>query len=361
MAQRMMTVTIASLALVLGLGAVAAEPAHAAQPVGAVNVPGGHLNVRSGPSATHEDVGDLDHGTRVEPSCKVRGEMVDGASRRTSTWVAIGKDRWLSNAYLDWSTKFPVAWCEAGKTSATSAKVSAGGASLNVRERASTGSSVVDRLEDGSGVTVSCQVWGTRIEGDNAWYRLGKGRHVSGRYVSWSGGRPWLPWCGQDAPTFPRGGHQGFIDRHSAAAQESQRRTGVPASVTLAQAVLETGWGESALAVEDHNIFGMKCFGSPGDFAVGCRDYGTFECTPSGSCENQDATFRAYRSIADSYRDHGELLSGWSRYAQAMAHRGDPKRFARELQKAGYATDPKYADKLIGIMGDWNLYAYNKV
>ncbi|WP_035698697.1 glucosaminidase domain-containing protein, partial [Glycomyces tenuis] len=81
------------------------------------------------------------------------------------------------------------------------------------------------------------------------------------------------PWCGQAPPSVPGDTEQDFIDRHAAAAQESRRATGVPASVTLAQAILETGWGDSALAREDHNIFGMKCFGSPGSHAIGSVSY----------------------------------------------------------------------------------------
>ena len=127
--------------------------------------------------------------------------------------------------------------------------------------------------------------------------------------------------------------------------------TGVPASVTLAQAILETGWGKGALAREDHNLFGMKCFGSPGEHAIGCRDYATFECSPTGGCFDMKATFRAYTNVDDSYRDHGDLLANWSRYAVAMDHAGDPRRFAKEIHKAGYATDPKYSEKLIGHHG----------
>ncbi|WP_035698698.1 glucosaminidase domain-containing protein, partial [Glycomyces tenuis] len=93
--------------------------------------------------------------------------------------------------------------------------------------------------------------------------------------------------------------------------------------------------------------------------AIGCRDYGTFECSPTGGCFDMDASFRAYADVADSYRDHGELLSGWSRYAAAMEHADDPDRFAREIHQAGYATDPEYADKLIGLMEKYDLYRYD--
>lgn len=351
------------LALAAGAILVGALPGQANITGAIIATEGSALNVRSGPATDQKSVGTLADGASPDVYCLVRGEEISGHVRTTSTWLRIGKDRWISNAYVTWSPSRAVPWCSASTKAATIANVSTGGGELNVRAAASSGSGRQGGYADGADVSVRCQVWGQEVDGTarttGVWYRIGDKRFVSAAYIDWSTGEPWLPWCGQDAPSVPRGGNQGFIDAHAEAAQASDHATGVPASVTLAQAILETGWGGGVLAREDHNLFGMKCFGSPGDHAIGCRDYATFECSPTGGCFDMKATFRAYANVADSYRDHGDLLANWSRYATAMDHAGDPKRFAKEIHKAGYATDPKYSEKLIGIMDDYNLYQYD--
>jgi flagellar protein FlgJ len=124
-------------------------------------------------------------------------------------------------------------------------------------------------------------------------------------------------------------------------AQQGYREFGVPASVTIAQSILESGWGRSTLTKNDRNYFGIKCFsGSPGPIANGCHTYATFECTPT--CYNTTASFRTYASATDSFRDHGRFLTTNSRYKPAFAYTRDADRFLTEIWKAGYATDPDY-------------------
>jgi flagellar protein FlgJ len=351
------------LALAVGAILVGALPGYAKITGAIIATDGGALNVRFGPATDQKSVGTLAKGANPEVYCKARGEEIGGHVRTSATWLRIGKDRWISNAYVTWSPSQAVPWCSAATKEATAAQVATSGGELNVRAAASSGSGRQGGYANGTSVGVECQVWGQEVDGTarktGAWYKVGDKRYVSAGYIEWSAGEPWLPWCGQAAPSVPRGGDQGFIDAHAAAAQAGDRATGVPASVTLAQAILETGWGRGALAREDHNLFGMKCFGSPGDHAIGCRDYATFECSPTGGCFDLKATFRAYANVADSYRDHGDLLANWSRYATAMSHADDPRRFAKEIQKAGYATDPKYSEKLIGIMDGYNLYRFD--
>ncbi|WP_051704117.1 sporangiospore maturation cell wall hydrolase GsmA [Glycomyces sp. NRRL B-16210] len=351
------------LALAAGAVLVVALPAQAAVTGATVSTASGPLNVRSGPATDQKVVASLNRGAAVSVVCKVRGEHVSGHVRNSSTWLRLGADRWIADAYVAWSPARNVPWCTASGKEATGAKVATAGGELNVRAAAKSSSDRRGAYPNGTAVAVECQVWGQQVDGTagktGVWYKIGDKRYVSAAYIKWSKGQPWLPWCGQDPPTIPRGGNAGFIKAQAPAAKASDKATGVPASVTLAQAILETGWGRGALAREDHNLFGMKCFGSPGAHAVGCRDYATFECSPTAGCFDIKATFRAYGSVADSYRDHGDLLANWSRYATAMKHADDPKRFAKEIQKAGYATDPKYADKLIGIMDQYNLYQYD--
>jgi flagellar protein FlgJ len=147
-----------------------------------------------------------------------------------------------------------------------------------------------------------------------------------------------------------------FILTAAEAARESQRVTGVPASVTIAQAILETFWGTSRLARENNNYFGIKAREHPG--TAGVVWYDVWEVI-NGASVMQSAPFRAYKSPADSFVDHGQFFQQNPRYAAALAARDDPRQFAREINRAGYATDPGYAPKLIGLMDRFNLYAYD--
>jgi flagellar protein FlgJ len=133
----------------------------------------------------------------------------------------------------------------------------------------------------------------------------------------------------------------------------------VPASVTIAQAILESGWGRSGLSLVDHNYFGIKCFGSPGTIAIGCRSYPTTECN-GNRCYRTTAQFRVYRTTADSFADHGRFLVVNQRYRKAFAYLKDPNRFAIEIHKAGYATSPTYSKNLIALMKLYNLYRFDK-
>lgn len=145
-------------------------------------------------------------------------------------------------------------------------------------------------------------------------------------------------------------------------AQAGSQEFGVPASVTLAQAVLESGWGQFHLGPAN-NYFGIKAFARGGRVDVGPIASGfvirqTHEVV-GGRDVVVSARFRSYRSLGDSMRDHGNFLRANSRYAPAFAFSRDPNGFARAIAKAGYATDPAYADKLIGIMRSNDLYRFD--
>jgi hypothetical protein len=150
-----------------------------------------------------------------------------------------------------------------------------------------------------------------------------------------------------------------FLDSIIEAAQGVDSEYGVPTSVAMGQATLESGWGTSRLTVNDKNYFGFKCTSSsePGPIAIGCHAYQTTECTPG--CHTVTAYFRVYRTAGDSFRDYGRLLSTSSRYQPAFAHVNNPDEFVRAVWRGGYATDPQYPNKVIKIMQDYNLYRYN--
>ena len=157
-----------------------------------------------------------------------------------------------------------------------------------------------------------------------------------------------------------------FIKDAGVAAKASQISTGVPASVIIAQAILESGWGKSHMGAAN-NYFGIKAFEKNGvvDFgpvATGFVDRNTKEFDKHGNAFFVVAHFRAYKDMAGSFTDHGLFLKNGPRYAGAMAayaKNKDASEFAKGLQQAGYATDPAYAVKLISIMTKNDLFKFN--
>lgn len=149
-----------------------------------------------------------------------------------------------------------------------------------------------------------------------------------------------------------------FIAYAALPAQEGMEEFDVPASVSLAQAIVESNWAQSELTVKGRNYFGIKCSGeSP--YATGCLERPTQECDENGFCAETKAKFRTYASAEDSFRDHGYFLTTNPRYDDAFDHSDDPDQFAAEIAEAGYATDPAYADKLVDLMKQYDLYQYD--
>ena len=164
-------------------------------------------------------------------------------------------------------------------------------------------------------------------------------------------GRDQLP-----TPSNAAGWQREFILSVAPGARESQRKTGVPASVTLAQAILESDWGRSKLTREAKNLFGIKAMRSPG--TAGVYNIETWEVL-GGQNVTVMAAFKAYQSLSDSIVDHGRWFHENSRYRQALQVRDDPREFARAINEAGYATDPAYSVKLITLMEKFDLFAYD--
>ena len=148
-----------------------------------------------------------------------------------------------------------------------------------------------------------------------------------------------------------------FIISIAPGARESQRKTGVPASVTLAQAILESDWGRSKLTRDAKNLFGIKAHRGPG--TAGVYNIETWEVL-GGANVTVMAAFKAYTSLSDSIVDHGRWFHENSRYRRALQVRDDPREFARAINDAGYATDPAYSAKLIALMERHDLFAYDQ-
>jgi len=139
-----------------------------------------------------------------------------------------------------------------------------------------------------------------------------------------------------------------YITKYSGLAQENMRRTGIPASITLAQGILESNFGNSKLARKANNHFGIKC-GNNWDGPTFIQD------------DDEDREcFRKYESVYHSFRDHSNFLVGKERYAFLFKlSPKDYKGWANGLQKAGYATNPNYANLLIRLIEERNLHIYD--
>jgi flagellum-specific peptidoglycan hydrolase FlgJ len=159
-------------------------------------------------------------------------------------------------------------------------------------------------------------------------------------------------------PTLGGTPQEQFIASIAEAAVQSADDTGVPASVTIAQAILESYWGSSRLAQEANNYFGIKAQARGG--SAGSIWFDVWEVI-GGRSVMQSQAFRAYNTIAESFVDHGRFFVENARYGAAMAAKNDAQQFAREVNRAGYATDPAYASKLIGLMNRYDLYRYDDV
>ena len=145
---------------------------------------------------------------------------------------------------------------------------------------------------------------------------------------------------------------QAFISQIAPGAMAAQSRYGIPAAVTIAQAIDESGWGQSALAIRDNNLFGIKGAGPAGSDVLPTQEF------ENGQWVTINAAFRVYYNVAQSIADHTELLATNPSYQQAMADRHLPDAFATDLTGV-YATDPQYGSNLIAIMRLYNLYRYD--
>ena len=145
---------------------------------------------------------------------------------------------------------------------------------------------------------------------------------------------------------------QAFISLVAPGAIAAQQRYGVPAAVTIAQAIEESAWGRSGLAAQYHNLFGIKGTGPAGSVSLPTSEF------QGGRWVSIDAQFRVYHNDAESIADHAELLATSGYYTRAMADRGVPDAFANDLTGV-YATDPEYGANLIALMRLYNLYQFD--
>ena len=142
--------------------------------------------------------------------------------------------------------------------------------------------------------------------------------------------------------------YDNYIRKYAPTAVSEMKRTGVPASITLAQGLVESAAGQSTLASKSNNHFGIKCHSDWKGKKTYQDDDKAKEC------------FRVYSNATASFKDHSDFLRYQDRYKSLFEL--DPTDYvgwARGLKKAGYATDPKYAEKLIKVIEDYELYRYD--
>ena len=139
-----------------------------------------------------------------------------------------------------------------------------------------------------------------------------------------------------------------YIEQYKEIAKDNMRTHGIPASITLSQGILESGSGNGRLAKEANNHFGIKCHTGWTGEKIHHDDDALQEC------------FRKYRHASESFRDHSLFLTSRSRYSDLfLLKKDDYQSWAKGLRKAGYATDPKYPDKLISLIERYQLYRYD--
>ncbi|RLA21187.1 MAG: flagellar assembly peptidoglycan hydrolase FlgJ [Gammaproteobacteria bacterium] len=148
---------------------------------------------------------------------------------------------------------------------------------------------------------------------------------------------------------------ESFIRQLTPHAEAVGKKLGVAPGLLVAQAALETGWGKSIIQNRDgsssHNLFGIK---ADSRWEGEHTEASTLEYR-EGVAIRERAHFRSYESFTESFEDYVNFLAEQPRYAKALSNSGNPEQFAFSLQQAGYATDPKYAEKIVAIYNRENL------
>ena len=145
---------------------------------------------------------------------------------------------------------------------------------------------------------------------------------------------------------------QQFLNEVVPAVVRLHRRTGLPASVVLAQAILESGWGRSPLTSRNKNLFGIKAHRRNASVLYTTTEF------KNGKSRRVKARFARYASFDDCLADYARVLSR-PRYGPARNAAHDPSAFATQLQRCGYATDPRYAAKLRQLIRKYDLTRYD--
>ncbi len=187
-------------------------------------------------------------------------------------------------------------------------------------------------------------------EGD--WLKVrynGKTGYIASRFVTPNSMPPYI----ESEKMTP----EAFFAKLAPMCKKSMKETGVPCSVTMAQAALECGWASNYLAYKANNLFSIKGKGPAGSVTIVCDEY------YNGKHVYEWGEFRKYNSWEESVCDHANFLKNNKRYAAAFKYTGanlNANKFASAIHQAGYATDPNYTSLLCDMMKRYNLYQYDK-
>lgn len=145
-------------------------------------------------------------------------------------------------------------------------------------------------------------------------------------------------------------GMESFVQQLAPAAKAIAEKLGISEQALVAQAALETGWGKHVIEDQNgnssFNLFNIKAKNNEPSITIETTEY------RDGLPLKERAEFKRYTNIAQSFEDYGQLISGSKRYQEALAQGRDSDAYVEQLQQAGYATDPNYADKIKSIMND---------
>lgn len=180
---------------------------------------------------------------------------------------------------------------------------------------------------------------------------------ICGQLAVW-GHSIWRSVHQADVSQITNAAHRKFVKQILPTAQAEQRKTGVLTSITLAQAILESNWGQSTLASKYHNLFGIKGTGKQ-SVLLQTQEY------TNNTWTTIKGRFAVYPSYAASIKAHTKLFTEgttWNKdHYKKVLTASDYRTAAQELQNAGYATDPTYAQKLIKLIKKYHLAKYDKV
>jgi Mannosyl-glycoprotein endo-beta-N-acetylglucosaminidase len=352
--RRRAAVTAAVLLSVGGWPAVGtgSAPDPAGAHVATVHTGGSRLNVRGGPSMDYPVLGHVADRDPVRIGCQLYGDPVRGDGGATPIWLRRTAGGYLAAAFLSWpASSPPVPWCATARTPP--------GGGVTVRANASTALAGLGLLGAGE-VAVTCQLAGESVAGrvrrTALWDRLPSGRYLPDADLVWRPSRPPLIWCGLPAMPPPRVG--AFVDwagRYSVAAGAAYL---TPPSVVLAQAMVASGWGTSALARSGNGYFAMPCLAGPGPFATGCRPYPARDCAVTG-CRVAAAFFRVYAAPGQSFLDSTAWFAGTPRCRPALARAGGADRVLAGLSAAG-CLDAGYAHRLAALIRAHRLDRFDR-
>jgi flagellar protein FlgJ len=205
-------------------------------------------------------------------------------------------------------------------------------------------------LLDNEGTKLGTEMMDTEFAGKMSGLRGGLAdaieRQLSRQMGAAAPNKPHVNTVAQTTPLRPPASASEFVALHGEAAKQAERSTGIPATFMVAQAAHETGWGRKQIRMADgsnsFNLFGIK---ATADWKGPVARITTTEYV-DGQPKKLVQSFRAYSSYDESFADYARMMKTSPRYQAVVARADDAKQFAQGLQRAGYATDPAYAEKL---------------